>query len=312
MKILNGDWLAVASLCAVVLFHTWAVFRRLWREPLKHGTAYFMGVAVDPGFYESSGAQWMRRYHTALLVQYTILVGGFAVMVALGYWRQLPLLVPVHVISFFGLVGGVALWARRRLNTHPPVLERVAVDFTPRRLADYISWPLEALMLAVLAASWLLLNPARPHFDWSFPIVITYIVMAMLPGKILIVRNRLPLPAEKTEEHRRFDEALRRHALRQLDGMRWMALSIFAVVAVHKAVPALKNLLVPSMAIPLAAWLVMMAVIIRGTGRLNAMSAGLRPMGSWKSPFLKQPRSYLVWISLYCACLIALLLYFRG
>ena len=313
MTAANSGWFPLFLMSLIVAFHTWYLVRHLWTEPLKHGPGYFLGISVPAGFYEGPGVQWIRRYHGILLLQYSLVLTAFLFLVISGDWSRLPLLVPVQVGSMFGLIGGFTLLARRRLNKNPPVLERVAIDLRPRRLADYISWPIEGLLLAILTLTWLL-GLVRPPFEWDFRAGMTFIVLGLLPGKILIVRHRLPLPTEHRGEHERFEEGGRRQALRYLESMRWMAASILAVVAVFRAFPAWKELpwvWWPGMGIPFAVWIVMLAIVIRGTGQLKAMSAGLRPMGSWKSPFLQQSRAYLAWLILFCLGLVALTVFFR-
>jgi hypothetical protein len=119
--------------------------------------------------------------------------------------------------------------------------------------------------------------------------VLTYIILGLLPYKIIIVRGGMPLPSERTEEHCRWMEACRRHSLLVLDGFfRWFSIVILAGIALQHGWPAahavvwLRWLFIGT---ALAVWLVFVGIMIRGSGRLVAMGRDLRPAGSWSGPF---------------------------
>jgi len=312
----GNAFLPLASASLVLAVRLFFLVRRLWDYPLNHGPGFFLGVAVEPGFYEGPGIRWLKRYRTLLLAQHAILVSAFVVPVALHRWNDLPVMAPVDVITFFSMIGGFILWTRRRLGASPPRLSSVAVTLDARRLSDYISWPMEAMVAAFLAFSWaLLFTHGDLHFRWQWPVLITYAVMGMLPGKIILARYSFPLPPERTEEHHRWLEANRRYSLRVMESMRWFFVAILAGYAVRHGLPSGKTIWLQwsFLAVAAAAFLLMTAILIRGSGQLAAMGRDLRPVGSWAGPF--QParlmlRGGLAWSILYCAGLAALLVFF--
>ena len=307
--------LVVASV--VLAVRLFSLVRRLWNEPLNHGPGFFLGVEVAPGFYEGPGIPWLKRYRFLLLVQHLILVSAFAVPVALRRWNDLPLMAPIDVVTLLTLMGGFTFWARRKLGTDPPRLSRVAVTLEARRLSDYISWPMEGLVVALLACSWLLLfSQGDASFQWQLPVLVTYTVLGFLPAKVLIVRNSFPLPPERTAEHQQWIEANRRYFLRVIEAMRWFLVVILVAYTVRHALPVAKTIVWlhwSLLGIAMALFLVMAGVLIHGSGAQARMSRDLRPVGSWAGPF--QPAklmqsSWLAWSILYCAGLAALLVFF--
>jgi hypothetical protein len=313
---MSSELLALLTGCIIVAlrgFFAW----RMRNYPLNHGPAYFFGVAVPPGFYEAAGARWLRGYRTLLAAQYLLLFSVFTAVVLSGEWKRMPILAPVDVISLFTLVGGFMQWARRAVGAPPATVTRVAVPLAIRRLGDYISWPAEVLMLALLAASWVILLRSGAPFDWSWPVASTYVALATLPGKILLVRNSFPLAPERTEEYHRWLEVQRRHGLRVMDAMRWLVVAILAGhVAQHAwhGVAAIGWIRCAWLAVVGAIFTAMMAVLIRGWARIEAMGRDLRPVGSFQSPYRPASlflRGGLTWGIAYCAGLVALLVFFR-
>ena len=310
----QSNWLLpLACAILVIAFRLFFLVRRLWNYPLNHGPGFFLGVEVAPGFYKGPGIRWLNRYRTLLVVQHLILVSAFVVPVALRRWNDLPVMAPVDVITFFSMIGGFVLWTRRTLGANPPKLPAVAVALEPRRLRDHLSWRLEVLVVASLAFSWLLLLwYGDLPLHWRSPILITYAVMGLLPGKIILARNSFPLPPDRTEEHHRWMEANRRHSLDVMESMRWFFVVILAGEASRRAWPGAVWLywLIPGLAFAL--FLLMAGILIRGSGKLAAMGRELRPVGSWAGPFrparMMLPGG-LTWGVVYCAGLFALLVF---
>ena len=169
-----------------------------------------------------------------------------------------------------------------------------------------------------MALSWIALatnGDARTH--WYPPTQLTYIVLALSALKILVVRNRLPLPAERAEEYYQYSEAQRRYSLRVIEVARWFVLAILAGYAMqHGWEPArtiawLRWLPIP---VAIAVWLLMLLVLFRGQDRLTSMGRNLRPMGSLSGPFQK-PRLIgkggLIWVVCYLSGLVIMHLLFR-
>lgn len=214
---------------------------------------------------------------------------------------------------------GFLAWTRRKLGARPPVLPGIAAPLEARRLGDYISWPMEALVAGVVAASWLLLLfRGDAHIDWQNPVATTWLALGMIPGKIILVRNSFPLPSERTEEHYRLSEATRRWSLRFMNVFRWVIVSPLAFYALKHSWPAAQGIAWLSwvfVAIFLALCLRLTDVLIRGQRRLAAMGRDLRPAGSWSTPFrparLMLPGG-LTWFGIWFGGLMLLLIFFRG
>ncbi len=316
MSIQMNVLLPLASASLVLAIRLFVLVRRLWNYPMNHGPHFFLGVAVAPGFYEGPGVRWLKWYRTLLLVQHLILVCAFLVPVALRRWNDLPMMAPILVVTFFSMIGGFTLWARHKLGADPPTLSSVAVPLKTRRLTDYISWPMEAMVVAFLALSWLLLlTRGDAHFRWQVPVLFTYAVMGMLPGMIIIARNSVPLPPERTEEHYRWQEAHRRFSLRVMKSMRWFLVVILAGYTVLHCLPGARTVVWLHggiLGLAMAVFLVMTGVLIHGSATLAKMGRDLRPAGSWAGPF--QParlmlRGGLAWSILYCSGLVALIVF---
>ncbi|HTT64196.1 MAG TPA: hypothetical protein VMG35_20230 [Bryobacteraceae bacterium] len=306
------DLLLFATCGAAAIFQGYYLVRILWRLPLSHGPGFFLSTEVPPGFYEGAGMQWMRRYHAVLVLIHGIEGIILVYLVASRHWDQIPLLAPVFVALFFSMFGGFVVWARRTLGAAPPRLPAVAVPMKARRLGDYVSWPREILMAAIIAGIWLLWR-FHGGIPVSEPILATYVVMGLVPAEILIVRNSFPVPPERSEEHERWLEANRRFSLRLIELMRWFWLIAFAGPAVLQSWPATgaaTSLRWILGAILTGLWFAAMWLLIPGYGRLLAMGRDLRPVGSWSGPFRParlMPRGGLTWGISYSAGLAILL-----
>lgn len=260
-----------------------------WNYPLHHGRGFFLGVKVAPDFYEGLGAQWLRRYRTLLLAVHAIMVLVFVALVASHRWEDLPIMAPLIVGLLFAMLGGFTLWTRHRLGTAPPRFSSVAIPFEVRRLSEDLSWQVEALLVALLAASWLLLLfQGDAEFQWAWPILTTYAVMGLLPAKVIIVRHNHPLPPEKTEEHQRWQDAGRRYWLTVTELMRWFFAARLAGYSVEHGLPAAKTMLWLHwlfFSIYMVVFSIMLIVLIQGSRRLVALGRDLHPVGSWVGPF---------------------------
>jgi hypothetical protein len=210
------------------------------------------------------------------------------------------------------------VWTRRRLVAAAPVPSKVAFALETRRLGDYILWPAEALVGAIIAFSWvLLLTHGDAQIRWQAPVVMTYAVLWLLPAKIGIIRSGFPLAAERTEEHHRWVDAQRRYRLRVMDSICWFVLVILTGYAVlhgwpaTKAVAGFRWLMV---GLALGVWLLIIGFQMRGESRLVAMGRGLRSAGEWpgllRGGALMTPRGWS-WSAAYLTGLILLLVFFR-
>lgn len=194
----------------VVLTIAYTLVKYLWKWPLQNGPGFFMGVEVPAGFYEGPGRTWLKGYRAMLVALHLALAAFFGVCFATERWDLIPLCA-VGVLLYMTAMQAFQAWTRHKLGANPPI-RPVALALETRRLGDYISWPQEALMATVIAATWwLLLRPGRGHIDLMFSLIVTWMALGLLPGKILVVRFNFPLPAERAEEHYRYQDAMRRN-----------------------------------------------------------------------------------------------------
>lgn len=310
-----ANWLLLFTAALIVSFRAYWLARRVWNYPLDHGSGYFLGLEVPPGFYEGAGARPLRSYHATVLAEHGIEAAALAALLVSGRWELVPVWAGGCAVLFVATMAGITAYLRRTLCAQPQPMPRIAVALETRRLRDHISWQAESLVLLILTASWLLLlTHPNPGIDWLSPLVTTYSILGLLPAKILVIRSRRPLPADRTLEHHSFADANRRYSLATVDAFRRISLAVLAGYALlhgwpgSSAPPAFRWLLI---AVALAFSLHLMVVLSRGSGRLKAMGRGLRPPGSWSGPFGVRrcitPAGWL-WIISYLGGLALLLL----
>jgi hypothetical protein len=306
----------VLCITLLALFWVFYGFRHMWNLPLRHGHGFFLGVEVSPGFYEGPGIPWLKSYRTLMVGLFVAWAAALALIILLGRWDMTDtwagggaLLLIIPLLTF-------TAWTRHKLGANPPVLSGVAAPLETRRLGDYISWPMETLAAAVIAFSWwLLLRHSGTHIDWQLPLTDTWIALGLLPGKIILVRNSFPLPPERTEEHHQYQDAARRVGVRLLAVFGWgfvMYLAVYAVKHSSVAAHAASWLSWIFVAIQLAPWFVLVAVVILGGRELATMGRGLRPAGNWATPFRPARRmvpGYLTWFVVWFGGTLALNLF---
>ena len=271
------------------------LFKQFWNEPLKHGSGFFLEVEVPPGFYEGEGVGWLKRYRTALLVALSIEALALPAVLVAARWLLFPWWVLLALwalgasVLSIATAWGFTAYTRVTLGANPPVRPSFAIPLETRRLGDYISWPLEALLAVLTAFSWaLLLVNGNAQFGWNVPVLMTYVVIGLFPLKIGVARNSFPVPAERPEDHFRWMEAKRRLSLYSMDFLRWLFLFMLANYALsHRwhlgTAGAWVRWLRPGVAlvICLFVWL----SITREKRRVTSMGRNLRPVGSWSTPF---------------------------
>src|ERR1035441_4967095 len=204
----------ILMICVLVPVFLYALVKQIWNQPLHNGPGYFFGIEVPAGFYEGPGRRWMTGYHAMVAALYGVWAVALAAIVVFRRWDMTPMWGGGFALLFVPSMFAFQAWTRHRLAANPPV-RPVALALESRRFGDYISWPMEALAAALVAMSWgLLLRHAGPHFDWRSPLTLTWVALGLLPGKMAMVRFSAPLPAERAEEHYRFQDAARRNWIR--------------------------------------------------------------------------------------------------
>lgn len=271
---------------------TYHFVRWEWWRPLKHGPGFFLTCEVPAGFYEADGIAWLRRFRTVLVAVLVVVWAGLIALVASDHWRWLPSWAggsAVLYVASQGLFGRSASRTLGRAETQTAV----AVSLAARRLRDYLSWPTELAMAGILLSGWLLiLFRGDAGVRWVTPATVTYVVLALLVAKVVVIRSGAPLPPEGTEDQYRYVEADRRQRLRAIDAARWFWIFLFAGYTTMHGRPVLVAapwlrwaLIVTAVGI----WTAMVVVISGSMRRLDALRWALRPPGSWAGPFRPSP-----------------------
>jgi preprotein translocase subunit SecG len=228
-------------------------------------------------------------------------------------WNLIPLWCGGFALVYVPAVVALNLWTRHKLGATPPV-RAVALSLESRRLGDYISWPTEALFAAIIAASWWLLLRRGVAFDWLPPLQMTWAAL-ILPGKIALVRSGAPLPAERAEEHYRYQDAMRRNAIHAFNAWGWLMLVTLCGFPLRMIWPpaSLPSLVWIFLAVFSAVFVCMMIEVWRGMRLAATMGRDLRPAGSWMTPFRgatrQMNRSYLIWFAIWIGGILVVNLY---
>ena len=309
----------VFIICVIVPVLVYALVKQLWNLPLQNGPGYFFGVEVPAGFYEGPGRSWMAGFHGMVVALYGVCAVALAAIVATRRWEMTPWWAGGFALVFVPTIFGFQAWTRHKLGVDPPV-RPVALALESRRMSDYISWPMEALAVALVALSWwLLLHHPRPHFDWLTPLQLTWVALGVIPFKMAMVKVSWPLPAERTEEHFQLQDVSRRYWIR-LSGIlfEWFMVIVLLGVALLHAASAAHH---PPQAwrwltlgCGFAVWAYGMIVMFRGMLEMKTMGSELRPTGSWKTPFGRGScfgtgRAFLIWSAIWFGGILAFILY---
>jgi hypothetical protein len=310
--------ISVFTICVLVPVFLYALVKQIWNQPLHNGSGYFLGVEVPAGFYDGPGRRWMTSYHAMVAALYGVWAVALAAIVILRRWEMTPTWAGGFALAFVPAMLSFQAWTRHKLGANPPV-RPVALALESRRFSDYISWPMEALAFALVAVSWwLMMRHGLPHHDWRSPLLLTWMALGLLPGKMAKVRASWPLPAERAEEHHRYQDAERRGWIR-MSGLffGWLQVIVLFGVALLQAAS-------PGRPAPVWMWLVLTVFfavwgygvisMFRERRQLLEMGRDLRPAGSWRSPFgrlssMGMSRAFLTWFAIWSSGILLLALY---
>lgn len=241
---------AITISLAVLLFASrLSMLRRVWRLPLRNGDGFFLAQRVPPDFYRTAGEPLFRIYRRSILVPLLLdapLALWFVLTqryVALSLEQLLALIVSGVAYSFMMAYFS----ARAAVLCRPqdePLATSLQLSMEPRRLRDYTIPAVEAvisvatvLALALLARNYALsVAQVSNHFlrrtlrgGLLLSVWVLYWQIGFLLVKGVFVHWRMPLPANRTEDFRRWRTAWLHHNLRVFDAVRVLsALSMFA------------------------------------------------------------------------------------
>jgi len=298
----------------VVLTLVYSLVKFAWSQPLRNGPGFFLGIEVPAGFYEGPGRAWLKSYRAVLAVVHLVLAIALGVCFALKRWELMPLWCGGFAVVYTTAVVAVNLWSRHKLGTKPPI-RAVALSLESRRLGDYISWPMETLCAAIIAFSWWVLLRHGTKVDWLPPLQMTWSAI-ILPGKIALVRSGAPVPAERTEEHYRYQDAMRRYGIRALNAWGWLMVVTLCGFPLRQIWPPVTFpwLVWIFLGVFTAAFAYMMIVIFRGQRLATVMGRDPYPIASFATPYRSAPwlgmsRSYVIWFAVWFGGIMALVLY---
>jgi F0F1-type ATP synthase assembly protein I len=299
----------------VVLTLAYGLVKFAWSQPLKNGPGFFLGVEVPAGFYDGRGKLWLNGYRAALLALHLALVVALGGCFVLKRWEWMPVWCGGFALVYVPTYAALTLWMRHKLGTRPPV-RAVAFSLQSRHLGDYISWPLEALSAAIVASCWWVLLRHGAKFDWLPPFQMTWSAI-VLPGKIALVHSGAPLPAERTEEHYRYQDATRRNSINVLNSWGWLMVVTLCIFPLRQFVSPMKSLSLIwiFLAVFTAVFVYMMFLIFRGQKLATTMGRDLYPSGNFATPYRSSSwmgtmsRPYLVWFAIWFGGILALILY---
>jgi hypothetical protein len=213
--------------------------RVLWRLPLKNGEEWFLAQRVPPGFYRGPGAALLRRYHLSLFLPFAIdtpvalwlgLTGRYVLLVCEQWLAVVLTVILDNVLVAHFSYRATALCAPEA----EPAVTAVHLSLAPRRLRDHTRRWVELLVggailvsLAMLVRAWLLsaggahAYPARVfRSGLAFTAWVLYLQLGLVLLKVVFVRWRLPLPANRTDDFRRWRAAWLEFHLRFFDALR--------------------------------------------------------------------------------------------
>ena len=302
----------VSALIVFTLGYTLVKFS--WNQPLRNGPGYFWGIEVPEGFYDGPGRAWLRGYRATLVALCLVLVVALGVCFALKRWDLMPVWSGGFALVYVPTVAALNLWSRHKLGTKPPI-RAVALSLESRRLGDYISWPIEVLSAAIIAISWWVLLRHGAKFDWLPPLQMTWNAL-VLPGKVALVSSGAPLPAERTEEHYQYQDAMRRSGIRKLNAWAWLMVVTLCGFPLRQVLPPMTFpwLVWIFLGVFIAAFTYLMIMIFRAQRLTTTMGRDLYPIGSFVTPYRSAPwmgmsRFYLIWFAVWFGGILALALY---
>jgi amino acid transporter len=170
----------------------------------------------------------------------------------------------------------------------------------------------------VAVSWWLLLSAGETRIKWLYLLYLIWFVLGLLTCKIALIRFSYPLPAERTAEHYRYQDAERRTWIRVVNVLSWFLVFVLLSIALRhtrslaRMEPGLQWF-VRGAALALGGSCIFMA--FRGIRQLTEMGRDLRPVGSWATPFrassmwITVSRAYQIWFAVWFGVLLVMILF---
>jgi hypothetical protein len=277
-----------------------------WKAPLSFDPAGFFGLPLPPGAQRAL----LRRYRVWLCAP---ILPEVCCLAAVLYWgnpllvcfQQTAALAVVRVFYCFVAVHfiGQAKWLAVEASWKP--VASVALSLKARRLADHTSAAFEvalavgtAASVALLAYNYLVRSAAlatasggwqvRHDFrEFELPALLIYLQLGGLLAKHGLVKWRMWLPGERTEEYLRWREEVLKHVLWACDYFRWVFTAVLlfdAVVVACHGTPAATWAKGAGMLLLLVAAGAGLWPGIRSRRRVAALFAALQPLEAFTRP----------------------------
>lgn len=227
--------------------------------PLWRREEAFFGVRVSESVYLGKGRRVLHRYWLGLAAAMTAAAAASVAAAARGVDRNAAH--AAGLVGFCAAATAIYVACSRRVRPHaePPGPQRFASSLAVRRLGDYTSSEVEIAVVAAVVApvvvlAWLYPGlPERVPIHWNLgfepdawadkslaavfgmPALAAWMQGLMLLIKHGLLRVKMTLPAEKTEEYLRLKEELLRSTLALVDAMRVLAGVLLAAIALAVA-----------------------------------------------------------------------------
>jgi uncharacterized membrane protein len=243
----------VATLIALLVGDLLVLAVLLWMPVMRREKAFF-GVRVSREIYEGEGRRILRRYWLCLLAAFVAL-SAFGFLTA--YYRNNFLYAAVSYALSVPLAFVLYTNFAREVRPFRIVSEgkRFASSLRTRRLADYTTIALEALVVIVTIAPVFALVyyypglPERVPVHWGLngepdrwahktfatvffiPVLAAYLQSWFVLLKYDIVHAKMTLPAEQAEVYMHYKEMLLAASVRMIDWMRGIISLLLANVS---------------------------------------------------------------------------------
>ena len=267
------------------------VLRGFWRLPLKNGEGFFLAQRVGPGFYQGAGAPLLRRYRISLVVP-VILDAPLALWFIAGqkyiplFFQQIIAVVATLVV-YNVIVAHFSYRATALAAPEENLPATLQISMEPRRLRDHTNRAVDAVIALAIALPIALLawNASLPTHHGvrggvALTIWILYLQLGLLLLKGVFVRWRMPLPARRTEDFRRWRSAWLSYHLKLFDAVRLLSALVLAFTVPLRLY--LREWTRPAIIIIGSVWVVIVGVYIyyiaRENRRLAAVQREIKPI----------------------------------
>jgi CubicO group peptidase (beta-lactamase class C family) len=296
------EWLSAGSLVTALLGLLWLRVLSciwIWKAPLAFGAERFFGLPVQ----DSAAQPLLRRYRALIFVPYVpdvlcaltafVWSGVFGLVL-----EQMAAGIVIRLYHQFLAIHTIrqAKWLAVQDSWKP--VRTVALSLKVRRLRDYTNWPLEFVLALLTAAALAFLTyHGRPWQEggppphrarlYAFAALTVYLLLGGVLIKHGLMKWRMWLPGERTEDYLRWREAVLQYFLWWCDFLRvgLTAALVASVFGTHlREAGHLQTFLLLALAVGGGLILVGSVGVRRQQHRLSALWKELRPLETFMDP----------------------------